>query len=116
MSGRFDELRRQVLDNQGAQLRLYSDLLHALDRADEENRRLRDEVETVNLVVYTEEEAAERLRMSQDTLARLRTSEALPHFRAGVLVRYTNKHLAEITEMLAVRRDAGGRKHLRKAG
>lgn len=81
--------------------------------AQDELRRLRDEAEDVNLKVYTEPEAAEVLRMSQDTLARLRESEGLPHFRAGMLVRYTNKHLAEITELLAVRRKKAGRKSSR---
>lgn len=59
------------------------------------------------MTVYTEPEAAAALRISQDTLARLRESEGLPHFRAGVLVRYTNKHLAEIVELLGPRRTKG---------
>lgn len=110
MSERFDELRGRVLGMQGELLQTLAAMRHALDEAEEENRRLRDEAETVNLVVYTEEKAAEVLLMSQDTLARLRASEGLPHFRAGTLVRYTNKHLAEIAELLAVRSTSGVKK------
>jgi hypothetical protein len=76
--------------------------------AQDELRRLRDEAQDVHLKVYTEPEAAEVLRLSSASLARLRESEGLPHFRAGTLVRYTNKHLAEITELL-VRRGKGKR-------
>jgi hypothetical protein len=109
----FDELRQRLIDGQGELHRLSAELLSALDAAEEENRRLRDAAETVNLVVYTEPEAAEVLRMSQDTLARLRAELDLPHFRAGMLVRYTNSHLAEITEILS--KPARGGKRVRAA-
>lgn len=103
MSGKFDELRTRFLELEGELLRTLAGMRHALDCAEEENRRLRDRAETEDLVVYTEPEAAEKLRVSQDTLARLRESEGLPHFRAGVLVRYTKKQLAESAELLSKR-------------
>jgi hypothetical protein len=113
MSERFDELRGRFLSLQGELLNTLSGMRQALDEAEEENRRLRDEAQMTNVVVYTEPEAAEVLRMSQDTLARLRESEGLPHFRAGALVRYTNRHVAEITEMLS--KPVRGKKRMRAA-
>jgi hypothetical protein len=110
---KFDELRRRLLDIQGELLRLCAETLHALDEAEEENRRLRGEAQMTHLEVFTETEAAKVLRMSAATLARLRESEHLPHFRAGMLVRYTNRHLAEITELLAARQKIRGRKSSR---
>lgn len=112
MAGKFDELRARLLGTEGDLLQTLAALRHALDEAEEENRRLRDEAQMTNVVVYTEEEEAELLRMSRDTLARLRESEGLPHFRAGTLVRYTNRHLAEITELLKPRR---GKRRVRAA-
>lgn len=114
MNERFDELRTRFLGLEGELLQILAGMRHALDQADEENRRLRDEAEKTNLVVYTEPEAAEVLRVSQDTLARKREELGLPHFRAGTLVRYTDKQVAEIAELLTVRPEAGGAKKARR--
>jgi hypothetical protein len=115
MSERFDELRTRLLGLEGELLQVLSGVRHALDAADEENRHLRDEAVMTHIEVYTEPEAAEKLRMSQDLLSRLRVEEDLPHFRAGVLVRYTNRHVAEIAEMLTKRGRGNKRRAARAA-
>lgn len=82
-----------------------------LQQAADENRRLILESENVRLVVYTEAEAARELKMGESTLRRLRTSHTeWPHFRAGDLVRYTNIHLVEITEILDRRKSESHKK------
>jgi regulator of replication initiation timing len=83
-----------------------------LQQAADENRRLRYEAERVNLKVYTEEEAAAELKMSEKTLQRHRLShpDAWPCFYSGSLVRYTNVHLVEITEILDRRKERATKK------
>lgn len=76
-----------------------------LHQAGEEIARLRVEKAQARLTVYTEAEAARELQIGESTLRRLRTSHpgTWPCFRAGDLVRYTNLHLFEITQMLDAR-------------
>jgi hypothetical protein len=50
--------------------------------------------------LFTEEEAAERLRITPRQLADLRRSEGLPHVRLGRDIRYSNKNLSDIIELL----------------
>jgi hypothetical protein len=72
-----------------------------LQQAADENRQLRHEAENVHLKVYTEEEAAAELKIGESTLRRHRTNATeWPCFRVGDLVRYSNFHLIEITEIL----------------
>jgi hypothetical protein len=73
---------------------------HLLIEAADEARRIRAEAERFSLEIFTEEEAVQKLRMSQDTLQRLRKKKNLPHLRAGMLVRYSSQHLVEIVEIL----------------
>jgi hypothetical protein len=87
-------------------------------QAADEIRRLRNEAANVNLKIYTEAEAAEFFGIGESTLRRYRTShEAWPHFRFGDLVKYTNFHLVEITEILDRRKERQAKKgkgtHLR---
>lgn len=90
---RFSELEQELA-------RVCSQLRYQLTRAEEENDRLRREAESAALVIYTEEEAAGLLRMSLDTLQRLRKKKRLPHLRSGMLVRYSAPHLKRIVEIL----------------
>lgn len=52
------------------------------------------------LDVYTEEEAAAKLKTTPRMLADLRAKRRLPFFRVGREVRYTGEHLREITALL----------------
>lgn len=97
---RIAELTRLFLEKEAELERLCVEMRAALHEADEEARRLRAEAEHFNLEIFTEPEAAARLRMSEDTLSRLRKRKRLPHFREGMLVRYTSAHLVKIVELL----------------
>lgn len=78
-----------------------------LDRLEEENRRLRRESIERSLQVYTEQEAADVLKVGYSTLRRHRTELNLPHFRLAEHVRYTQEHLVRIAQILE--RPAGPR-------
>jgi excisionase family DNA binding protein len=58
------------------------------------------EIRRRDFKVYTEDEAAELLKVSKDTLQRLRQRHALPHTQAGSLIRYTDEQLARAAEIL----------------
>jgi uncharacterized protein YigA (DUF484 family) len=88
---------------------------YALIEAADENRRLRQEALRVNLVIYTEKEAADVLKVSEGTLRRKRTSLNLPHMRVGSMVRYSNLHLIEIVELLSRREESRQAKARKRA-
>ncbi|HEY0005930.1 MAG TPA: hypothetical protein VGB17_14205 [Pyrinomonadaceae bacterium] len=80
--------------------RVCSAMRFELDRAEEENRRLRHEAESFNLEIFTEAEAAARFQVAKETLAEWRKKWNLPHIREGAVVRYTNSHLVRIAQIL----------------
>jgi len=100
----FEEITERFFQLEAELGRVCAGMRVELSRAEEENRRLRAQVENFELVIHTEEEAAAILRMSQDTLQRLRKRKNLPHLREGQLVRYTRAQLVRITQMLEVPR------------
>ncbi|MDQ3686874.1 MAG: hypothetical protein M3430_14955 [Acidobacteriota bacterium] len=83
----------------------FARLRHLAAKAGDEQRQLRHDAMNANLEVFTEEEAAKKLKASGKTMRRLRGEHgrAWPHFRVGDLVRYTNFDLVEITKLLSRR-------------
>ncbi len=58
-----------------------------------------------SLEVFTEKEAAEKLKLKPKQLGDLRRAQNLPFVRAGALVRYSKENLAEIVKILTVNND-----------
>jgi excisionase family DNA binding protein len=112
---KMSALRTQALALESQAGHLFADLRTAIAEAEAEAQELRAAAERFNLEVFTEKEAAERLRVSDDTMARLRVRLGLPHFRVGSQYRYTSAHLVEIIGILEKRKDAKqARRHLRE--
>lgn len=84
-------------------------LLWLRERLGAELKQLSDQAEEIQL--FTEREAAERLRITTRQLADLRRAENLPHVRLGRDVRYTKQNLLQIIEMLDT---SHFRRHLRR--
>ena len=88
----------------------------AVSRLQRLRNRLASEIENLRsereqLEIYTEEEAAEILKIERpQLLADLRRRHDLPHFLAGREPRYTKEHLAEICRRLEVNSRAKGGK------
>lgn len=91
MRNRLSEAR-QILDS----------LERSRERLAAENDRLRAERDA--LQVFTEAEAAERLRLEPTTLAAHRRNHRLPHLATGKGVRYTAQHIREIIALFEVNR------------
>ena len=73
----------------------------ALITAEEENRRLRDELRKSDLRWYTEQQLAERMGVSADTLARLRRKKKIPCVKLGpTLFRYSSLDEVAIAQIL----------------
>lgn len=98
----MEAIKERLFELEQELSRVCSQLRFELSRAEEEKARLIREAEEVSqkLTIYTEQEAAQVLRMSQDTLARLRKDKSLPHMREGMLIRYSAQHLHRIVEIL----------------
>lgn len=73
-------------------------LLWLRERLNHELKELSDKTGDIHL--FTESEAAQRLRITTRQLADLRRSEQLPHIRLGRDIRYSSKNLAQIVELL----------------
>jgi excisionase family DNA binding protein len=97
------EINNRFLELEAQLMCLLADMRAAMSCADEETRRARAEDDKFNIEIFTEEEAAGLLKVSADTLARLRTSHHLPYLRVGVQIRYTHRHLIEIAGLLEQR-------------
>ena len=103
----FDELQKAMTDARAA-----------LDRVDWLKNRLISEFETFReaqdlLDIYTEEEAAQMLKIEKNHLADMRRRLDLPHCSFGNRPRYTKTQLREICSMLEI--NAKGRLVQRKA-
>lgn len=73
----------------------------ALVDLQEENRRLRREVLTKEVRWYTEQQLAERIGISKDTLARLRRLKKIPCVKfTPSVIRYSSIQEAAIAELL----------------
>lgn len=78
-----------------------ADARHAIREAAEEAAGNEAEARSRSAVFYTERELAGALKVSEETLARLRREGQLPHLRLANLVRYTDEHVALIKEKFA---------------
>lgn len=67
-----------------------------LTLAADELRRAKAEAARSHLEYFTEAEFAARLRVSEDTIQRLRLKGEMPHVKLAGCVRYTSEHLAEV--------------------
>lgn len=87
------------LANELTSMRKRLDLLLWLrHRIKQEYDAVIDRLEEADLL--TEDEAAERLKITPRQLADLRRSDGLPHIRLGREVRYSRKNLGEIIQRL----------------
>lgn len=113
---KFAEAQNAILNLQSEFEQKCAFARHLLMQAEEEIRQLKADAAATHLVNYTEEEAADALRVSLSTLRRLRKDygRGFPHWRAGDLVRFTNFHLVEITELLSGRADAASEARTKK--
>lgn len=103
----FDELQKAMTDARAA-----------LDRVNWLKDRLIGEFESFReaqdlLDIYTEEEAAQMLKIEKNHLADMRRRLDLPHCSFGNRPRYTKQQLREICEMLEI--NAKGKLVQRKA-
>jgi hypothetical protein len=94
--GAFDELQKAMTDARAA-----------LDRVNWLKDCLVNEFETFReaqelLDIYTEEEAAQMLKIEKNHLADMRRRLDLPHCSFGNRPRYTKQQLREICEMLEI--------------
>lgn len=81
----------------------------ALALVEEENRELRREALDRKMLFYTEEEFAERLKVSRSTLQRLRRTHKLEYLLVGQQVRYSEVHVALAVEALTAKTTEGRR-------
>lgn len=72
-----------------------------LARAADELRCARSEAAKSSLEYFTEREFADRLKVSEGTVQRLRLDGGLPYVRLRGCVRYTSEHLALAAERFA---------------
>jgi predicted transcriptional regulator len=97
----IEETQARLLELQSEAEQTLSRARWLLIQAADEVRQIRTQVEKDNLLVYTEKEAAAKLRIGWTTLRHLRTAkDDLPHFRVGSSVLYSNLHLQQIIERL----------------
>lgn len=97
---RFAGLRRQALDIESQLLHLLAGVRAVINEVEEVEREALAEIRRREVVFYTEQEAAEKMRVSLDTLQRQRKAHNLPHTKFGSLVRYTDDQLARVAEIL----------------
>lgn len=106
----IEQAQAHLLELEAEFARLFQRSRHHLLRAADEARRLRAEAEEQRFEALTEEQAAARLGMSRDTLARERAADPdFPHYRAGSRVLYASFHLAENVKRLEPRARKGKR-------
>ena len=82
----------------------------ALDEADDEIRRLRQEAANANIQIFTEKKVAEVFEVHIETLRRMRRERGFPHMKLGDKVYYTNLQLADIAKLLSVRGSSRSRR------
>jgi hypothetical protein len=82
---------------------------YALQTAQEENRRLKRELEKSDLRWYSEAQMAKKIGLSKETLARLRRKKKIPFVRfTPTLFKYSSVQEAAIAELLEQQPAVGG--------
>jgi excisionase family DNA binding protein len=94
MAAEFLELEAHVAREMARARVMLAAASDAVARAEAEATRRRE------LNFYTEDEAAAKMKISKDSLERLRKNHDLPHTRLGALVRYTDEQLIEAARIL----------------
>jgi excisionase family DNA binding protein len=74
----------------------------ALAQAEEENRKLHSTIRRSELLIFTEREFAQRLKVSKSTIARLRKKGVIKPLMVGNQIRYSSTLLAEVDEIFSL--------------
>ena len=101
---RIDDRIEELLKLEGELVRASTSARYLLMDAQEEIRALRQEVVKAQLRYLTEQQLADELQVSKDTIARLRRRKKIPfvQLKPG-LYRYTSEQKARIAELCEVK-------------
>lgn len=98
----YEQLNAELFEMQRQMEVCFVRLRHLAIKSADEARRLRAEARKQTTNYYTEREAAARMKISEDTLGRLRARQLVPYRRLGAkIVSYTDEDLAQIAERFA---------------
>lgn len=97
----MERVMAELLEMQARMEQMFVEARHSIVTVDEELRRQQAEAARAHIKFYTEQEAADYLRISLDTLQRERRARRVPYRRIRGVYLYTNEDLACIAETYA---------------
>jgi hypothetical protein len=96
----IQNLRREVIEHRTNAEYFCARTLMVLDLADERVRHAEAEAAERRLNIRTEEEVAQQLGCSVDTVKRVRQKHGIPHTLAGIRIRYTDEQFRALLKAM----------------
>ncbi|MDQ1610311.1 MAG: hypothetical protein QOG00_242 [Pyrinomonadaceae bacterium] len=90
----------ELLELEATLARVIGATRYALQQAADEVRRSKAEARRTQIVIRTEQQVADLLQCSVDTVRRARQKHQVPHIAAGNLIRYTDEQLLTLVEAM----------------